>query len=122
MCYNKKAHKTKLQNGGISMDNVEHRVKSMLDSYEVIVAIFTEKEHLFDSMQAKKVCRNYKLEILNCKHPTLFRESCGRYSKAYVFGVTDYMKREEQYMGQFLNACQSELLTELIGIKARDLY
>ena len=100
------------------MDNIEQHVRSKLKhSNDVLVAIITDKAQMLDSEQAKMLFRRYELEILNCKHPTMCRDTSGLYSKVFIFGVTSYMKEEPEYLEKFLNACDSESVTEIIGIR-----
>ena len=103
------------------MDNIEQHVKSMLEKrrYDVIVAIITDKAQMIDSERAKRHFKQYELEILNCKHPTLCRDTSGTYAKTFVFGVRVYMEKELEYLEKFLNACNTPNLTEIIGVKAR---
>ncbi len=102
------------------MDNLEQYVKSKLEKrYDVLVAIFTEKPRMIDSVLAKKWFRQYELEILNGKHPSFLQDTTGIYYKAFIFGATSYMKEDAEYLEKFLNACKDSegLLREIIGIK-----
>lgn len=102
------------------MDNIEQQVRSMLGKrrYDVIVAIITSKNQVIDSKRARMRFRQYEQEILNCKHPTLCKETTGTNDITFIFGVITYLK-EEEYLEKFLNACNTHDSIKIIGLKAR---
>ena len=100
------------------MENIEQYVQSKLERrYDVLVAIITEKAQMCDSERAKMFFRQFQLEVLNCRHPTICRDTSGTYSKVFIYGVTAYMREEPEYLEKFLKACDSERVTEIIGIR-----
>ena len=101
------------------MDNIEQYVRTKLKYNDVLVAIITDEAQMFDSERAKMQYKRYQLEIMNCKHPTMCRVAYGIYSKVFIFGVTSYMKDDEEYMEKFLNEWKDSELTEIIGIRVR---
>ena len=100
------------------MQNFEQQVQSMMNEHEVLVAVFTAETSIMDSMEAKRVFREFQMEILNREFPSLYRDVFyGRCRKTFIYGVTARMKADEEYLHRFLNACgDGTNITEIIGM------
>lgn len=100
------------------MQDFEQRVLNMLDEHEVLVAVFTTKASILDSMNVKRAFREFQMEILNREFPSLYRDVFyGRCRKTFIYGVTARMKADEEYLLRFLNACgDGTNITEIIGM------
>lgn len=99
------------------MDSIERQVKNLVGNrrYNVIVAIITDKAQSPDKEMARRCFKSYKREILNCKHPTLYREAAS--GEEFVFGARDDMEKDEEYLKRFLSACSDEKHIEIVGIR-----
>ena len=99
------------------MQNFQERVQSMMNEHEVLVAVFTREASILDSVEAKRVFRQFQMVILNSNQATLYRDFVGSHPRSFIYGVTSRMKAEEAYLSGFLKSCGDETnITEIIGM------
>lgn len=98
------------------MQDFEKRVLSMMEEHEVLAAVFTTEASILDSLEARRVFREFQMEILNSDQPTTYWDCVGRKSKTFIYGVTARMKANEEYLYMFINACgDGTNISEIIG-------